>query len=670
MPFESRGASRGAVASAPLARAVPACPFGPALHRKLNFARIYSISYAMNPAKKQVYKVKKYRTINKYVGKRRKVRRQTAAKVNGPERSRPNPSVGNYRDSDFAGGLDAAANFVSASQKKLEFFEKNQRHAHDGVSSAVLCDIDAMTALVGGAECPSCREHKLVVREVAERRKGLSSCLELRCENSECASGVLSSTHTSRRVASGEAAAASDDCAEVGHYGNGSSRDSFAANVKAVVASRAIGIGHDQLSRFCAIVGLAKPMHHKTFQAISKKVHDAAMRAVTENLNQARAVTKQVVGSSDVAVMYDGTWQKRGHKSHNGVGAAISLDTGLCLDFEVLSNYCHACSLHNDMGSEEEIWQAYHRPVCEKNTDSSAHGMEAEAALRIWERTLLYETPLRFATFLSDGDSKAYNGVCDAKVYGAGAICKEDCTNHVAKRLGTGIRKLPTPLPRGEKLKPATIEKLQTYYQIAITGNRGNLRDMYTAIWASYFHSCSTDGAGSHNFCPPGQESWCKHKRAEAMGEPAPQHTPLLTKAQGRALLPIYKRLSDEKLLARCLRGKTQNAAESLNSKVWLLCPKTKFASRSAVETATAIAVLWYNRGHASFEVVLEELGVLPPASLTTLGDYSDKRRIQKMNAQQTAEARAHRRTSAKRARLQDSARKDREGVTYSAGEF
>lgn len=154
------------------------------------------------------------------------------------------------------------------------------------------------------------------------------------------------------------------------------------------------------------------------------------------------------------------------------------------------------------------------------------------------------------------------------------------------------------------------------------------------------------------------------------MSEPAPQHTPLLTKAQGRALLPIYKRLSDEKLLARCLRGKTQNAAESLNSKVWLLCPKTKFASRSAVETATAIAVLWYNRGHASFEVVLEELGVVPPASLTTLGDYSDKRRIQKMNAQQTAEARAHRRTSAKRARLQDSARKDREGVTYSAGEF
>lgn len=255
-------------------------------------------------------------------------------------------------------------------------------------------------------------------------------------------------------------------------------------------------------------------------------------------------------------------------------------------------------------------------------------------------------------------------------MYGGAAISKEDCTNHVAKRLGTSMRKLQTPLPRGEKLKPPTIEKLQTYYQIAITSNRGNLRDMYTAVWASYFHSCSTDGAGSHNFCPPGPESWCKHKRAEAMGEPAPHHTPILTKAQGLALLPIYKRLSEEKLLARCLQGKTQNAAESLNSKVWLLCPKTRFASRSAVETATAVAVLWYNRGHESFELVLEELGVLPSASLISLGDCSNKRRIHKMNAQQSAEARAHRRTSAKRARVQDSARKDREGVTYGPGEF
>ncbi|KAH8009972.1 hypothetical protein HPB51_023028 [Rhipicephalus microplus] len=188
---------------------------------------------------------------------------------------------------------------------------------------------------------------------------------------------------------------------------------------------------------------------------------------------------------------------------------------------------------------------------------------------------------------------------------------------------------------------------------------------MYTAIWASCLHSCSTDGAGSHKFCPAGPDSWCKHRRAEAQGQPAPCHTPLLTKAQGLAVLPIYKRLKDAKLLARCLHGKTQNAAESLNSKIWLLCPKTRFASRTAVETATAIAVLWFNRGHASFEKVLEELGVLPSEALVTLSDRRDSMRMHKMNVRQTAEARAHRRSAAKRARVEESCRTSREGKTY-----
>ncbi|CAN7938873.1 unnamed protein product, partial [Ixodes hexagonus] len=67
------------------------------------------------------------------------------------------------------------------------------------------------------------------------------------------------------------------------------------------------------------------------------------------------------------------------------------------------------------------------------------------------------------------------------------------------QRLGTGLRKLKTPLPRGQKLKDGTIQKLQSYFQIAITSNRGSVRGMYCAIWASYFHSCSTDLASSHN---------------------------------------------------------------------------------------------------------------------------------------------------------------------------
>ncbi|XP_075748767.1 uncharacterized protein LOC142814252 [Rhipicephalus microplus] len=521
--------------------------------------------------------------------------------------------------------------------------------------------------MVSRAVCPTCHTAGLVVRDTASKRKGLSSFLELHCDNSECPESVVSAAHSSRRVLpERQPTDAGDDWS----YRSGSSRDSFAVNVKVVVASRAIGIGHEQLSRFCAILGLPIPMHHKTFIAIGKKVHAAATKAVQENLAKARMITKEKVHGADVAVMYDGTWQKRGHKSHNGIGTAVSVDTGLCLDFEVLSNYCLACSRHQDLGDEEEIWQAFHTPVCEKNTECSSRAMETEAALRIWGRTSSYTTPLRFTKFLSDGDSKAYTAVAEAKVYGEAVVDKEECTNHVAKRLGTALRKLPTRLPRGEKLTDGTIQKLQNYYRIAITNNRGDILKMHRAIWASYFHSSSSNTAGSHRYCPEGATSWCKHRRAEALGEAPPDHTPILTKAQGLAVLPIYKRLTDEKLLVRCIQGKTQNAAESLNSKIWLLCPKTKFASRTTVETAAAMAVLWFNKGHSSFEDVLEELGVVPPDQLITLGQSRDQRRIERMSACETAEARAHRRNVAKKARLDDSLLKRREGSTYGAGQF
>ncbi|KAG0423474.1 hypothetical protein HPB47_000755 [Ixodes persulcatus] len=128
-----------------------------------------------------------------------------------------------------------------------------------------------------------------------------------------------------------------------------------------------------------------------------------------------------------------------------------------------------------------------------------------------------------------------------------------------------------------------------------MANNRGSIHGMSCVIWASYLHSCSTNVASSRKFCPDGKESWCKHKRAQALQEPTPDHTPLMTKVQGKAVLAIYKCLTDAKLLARCLRQKTQNAAE------------TRFASWAAVETATAISVLWYNWGHSSFEQVQKE---------------------------------------------------------------
>ena len=47
----------------------------------------------------------------------------------------------------------------------------------------------------------------------------------------------------------------------------------------------------------------------------------------------------------DTALSVDGSWQRHGFSSLNGVVTAISMDTGKILDCEPMSRSCKACSL-------------------------------------------------------------------------------------------------------------------------------------------------------------------------------------------------------------------------------------------------------------------------------------------------------------------------------------
>lgn len=65
-----------------------------------------------------------------------------------------------------------------------------------------------------------------------------------------------------------------------------------------------------------------------------------------------------------------------------------------------------------------------------------------EAALILFER-LLQRHNLRYITLLSDGDSRTYLSLQDAKVYGYIPVMKEDCVQDVNKRMGASLRNLP-----------------------------------------------------------------------------------------------------------------------------------------------------------------------------------------------------------------------------------
>ncbi|GFT32146.1 uncharacterized protein TNCV_1229361 [Trichonephila clavipes] len=195
--------------------------------------------------------------------------------------------------------------------------------------------------------------------------------------------------------------------------------------------------------------------------------------------------------------------------------------------------------------------------------------MEVKAAEILWKRSIK-NCGMRYVSILSDGDAKTYQHLSSLKVY--------ECINHVAKRLGTGLRnkifewrnKGITICGRKEgNLKENTIVKLTNFYRKAIKDNAPDVRKMKGAILASLFHYSSTDKTPKHSKCPTGSISWCFYQRALAKNENPMSHLLMKTKLSEQVLekiLPVYQRLVNDELLERCSAGKTQNAYESIHS--------------------------------------------------------------------------------------------------------
>lgn len=139
---------------------------------------------------------------------------------------------------------------------------------------------------------------------------------------------------------------------------------------------RCIGKGRAAGKTLCSVLNTPAPpvLYNKVNSVLLESLEkvaeqcmqDAAIEAVNDNN-----------GCNEIAVALDGTWQKRGHSSLHGVVTATSVDTGKVLDVECLSKYCMSCKRR---GKCEDN--------CEVNYAGSSGGMEADGAVRIFERSV------------------------------------------------------------------------------------------------------------------------------------------------------------------------------------------------------------------------------------------------------------------------------------------
>ena len=121
---------------------------------------------------------------------------------------------------------------------------------------------------------------------------------------------------------------------------------------------------------------------------------------------------------------------------------------------------------------------------------------------------------------------------------------------------------------------------------------------MKKAISAILFHCTDiTDAESRHRFCPPGEDSWCKHKKDKVTGKSTYKMTINLPKWIYHIIRPVFDALADDEFLSKCFHGETQNPNEVFNKIVWTRSPNVIYVSRSIMELVVTSTVLRYHEG-------------------------------------------------------------------------
>ncbi|GFV06638.1 uncharacterized protein TNCV_2949601 [Trichonephila clavipes] len=199
----------------------------------------------------------------------------------------------------------------------------------------------------------------------------------------------------------------------------------FDINSKLASAFLTIGRGYAALETFSAILG-TPCMDRKTFSKCLENLCNKNENAKAEMLQISRDHVRQailylhpdLVQNNVMYITASYEWHKRGHTSLHGIGIVSDALTKLVVDFEVLSKYCHECSMAaKDLGegsSESLIWKSGYLEKCQKNFDCSSGSMEMQAACILWNRSIS-DCAMRYTTILCDGDAKTHQHLNEKK---------------------------------------------------------------------------------------------------------------------------------------------------------------------------------------------------------------------------------------------------------------
>lgn len=308
-----------------------------------------------------------------------------------------------------------------------------------------------------------------------------------------------------------------------------------------------------------------------------------------------------------------------------------------------------------------------------QNHEGSAGKMKVDATCEIFQRSE-EKYGIKYKQYVGGGDAKTFSAVQNIQPYGPDfQLFKGECIGHVKKRMGTrlrNIKKAGKGLTGKGKLTDVLIKELTLHYGNAIRSN-DTVESMKNVIWATFHHKCSTDDVPQHDHCPSGPDSWCTWQRAKVAGTLAEyKHKPALHVDVQQAIKPIYKALSDEELLERCIGHFTQNANESFHSVVWKIATKESFSGIEIVQIATYTAVVIFNDGYIRLLDIMSELDLQVGPRAFEMSSEQDSIRLAGADKKELSSTKQARQEKNRRSAAATEAERILETAFYSAGNF
>ena len=115
------------------------------------------------------------------------------------------------------------------------------------------------------------------------------------------------------------------------------------------MATTATG-GHEKSAEtLAAYLDLPSPVH--TYSEHLEVIDSGATSIAADSMQKAAEEAKEHFHSNDVTVSVDGTWQRRGFTSKNGVVTVVTNlgknEANKVIDTKVMTTKCNTCNQHN-----------------------------------------------------------------------------------------------------------------------------------------------------------------------------------------------------------------------------------------------------------------------------------------------------------------------------------